>query len=133
MNAQLESIAQQTLSLSGSASATIFVVTRTGALSLAAAAGVDGPALDRLVGAVQSPEHPVARTAADGHADFDVTPIAPGGPALRSHVPLIKRDGTDSVVGVLAVAHQAALTADQRRALFELADQAAEFAADERE
>ena len=32
--------------------------------------------------------------------------MAPGGPALRSHVPLVvTQDGTETVLGVLALAH----------------------------
>ena len=43
---------------------------------------------------------------ADGVEMFDVAPTAPGGPALRSHLPLVvTRHGTDRVVGVLALAH----------------------------
>ena len=39
---------------------------------------------------------------------FDVLPTVPGGPALRSHLPLVvTRGGTDSVLGVLALAHDA--------------------------
>ncbi len=57
------------------------------------------------------PSHPVARTAADGLAAFDVLPMAPGGPKLRSHVPLVARvDGGDRILGVLAVAHDAPMT-----------------------
>jgi len=62
----------------------------------------------------------------DDAATFDVQPTAPGGPALRSHLPLVARDdGRRSVVGVLAVAHQHRLDPDSRRVLERLADTAA--------
>jgi hypothetical protein len=91
-------------------SAAIAVVEPAG-LRLAATAGLPGPAADGLRQAIQDPGHPVARTAADGLAAFDVLPVAPGGPTLRSHVPLIARvDGADRILGVLAVAHDAPMT-----------------------
>jgi hypothetical protein len=91
----------------GIASAAIFVVDANRArLELAASVGLAGPALDGLVAAVANQEHPVARTVAAGIASFDVLPTAPGGPALRSHLPLtIRRRDGDAIVGVLAVAH----------------------------
>ena len=56
----------------------------------------------------------------------DVRPMAPGGPALRSHVPLtVTRDGRTSVLGVLALAHEAPLGPDA----VELLDAAADLAA----
>ena len=54
------------------------------------------------------PGHPVARTMHETMPTFDVLPTGPGGPALRSHLPLVvTRGGTDSVLGVLALAHDA--------------------------
>lgn len=91
-------------------SAAIFVDRHgTSDLELAAAAGIEGPALDGLVSAVRNPEHPIARTMTDAGPSFDVRPINPGGPALRSHLPLGGR-------GVLAVAHDTALSPDARTA-----------------
>jgi hypothetical protein len=95
-------------------------------LELAAAAGIDGIALDRLAEAVRDSQHPIARTVADASASFDVTPTAPGGPALRSHVPLFVRDGARRrVAGVLAVAHDRPLDRAARERLEALADRAA--------
>ncbi len=70
-------------------SAAIFLVEPGSAvLELAAADGIEGPALDGLVAAVRQPEHPVARAVTDGGPTFDVLPVNPGGPRLRSHLPL---------------------------------------------
>ena len=91
-------------------SAAFAVVTPTG-LRLAATSGLPDAAAEGLARAIEDPAHPVARTAADGRAAFDVLPTAPGGPALRSHVPLLARqDGADRILGVLAVAHDAPMT-----------------------
>jgi GAF domain len=89
-------------------SAAIFVVDgQPDRLRLGAAHGVGEPAIRGLVAAVANPEHAIARTAATGEGSFDVLPTAPGGPALRSHLPLIvRRHDGDAVVGVLALAHQ---------------------------
>jgi hypothetical protein len=109
------------------ASATLFAIPPgSTTLELVAAAGIDGPALEGLVTAVRNPEHPVARSiTADGPL-FDVLPTAPGGPALRSHVPVrVVGDGTNLAVGVLAVAHQSPLSEADRSALLELASVAA--------
>lgn len=106
----------------GIESAAIFIQAASSALELGAAEGVAGPALERLVEAVQNPAHPIARTLADGVASYNVMPMAPGGPALRSHVPLM----SDRAVGVLAVAHDEPLGLDQQRSLVELAAQAAQ-------
>ena len=105
-------------------SAAIVVVEPAG-LRLAATAALPKPAADALGQAIQDPDHPVARTAADGLAAFDVLPMAPGGPKLRSNVPLVARvDGADRILGVLAVAHDAPMT--EHAALLEaIADLAA--------
>jgi hypothetical protein len=87
-------------------------------LVLAAAAGIEGPPLDTLVAAVQNPMHPIARALHDTEPTFDVRPINPGGPALRSHLPLDR-------LGVLAVAHHAPLDEGARRAIVTLAQEAA--------
>lgn len=111
----------------GVESAAIFMLPAAGGpLRLAAAAGVDGVPLQRLVEAVKSPEHPIARTLADGFATFDVRPTAPGGPALRSHLPIVRVAGSGGrPVGVLAVAHDAPLGETARRRLENLATSAA--------
>jgi signal transduction protein with GAF and PtsI domain len=88
-------------------SAAIFVVNeRSQVLELAASFGLGASAVAGLAAAVGNPAHPIATTVAAPVPTFDVLPMAPGGPALRSHLPLIvRRDGTDIVLGVLALAH----------------------------
>lgn len=111
----------------GIRSAVLFVL-RPGSfvLELAAAAGIDGPALEGLTAAVRNPDHPISRTIVDEATTYDVRPTAPGGPALRSHLPLVaSHAGRRTVVGVLAVAHQDRLTPETRRVLAILADTAA--------
>ena len=61
----------------------------------------------------------MARRLVDDEPTFDVLPMAPGGPKLRSHLPLIAGDG--GAVGVLAVAHDSPLDEDQRAELIALA------------
>lgn len=123
----LGSIVAAAAERAGVASAAIFIVDEgSGQLTLAAAAGVEGHSLERLVIAVRDPAHPIARTAVDGKSSFDVTPVAPGGPALRSHLPLVvENDGSHRTVGVLAVAHELPFNDSERDALMDLADQAA--------
>jgi hypothetical protein len=89
-------------------------------LDLAAAAGIEGPQLAGLATAVQNPLHPIARALHDEGPTFNVHPMNPGGPALRSHLPF---DG----LGVLAVAHEAAIGAEQQAELEQLANQATEL------
>jgi hypothetical protein len=103
-------------------SAVVFVL-RPGPrdLELAAAAGIGGSALEGLSSAVANPRHPIARTLADEKATYDVMPTAPGGPALRSHLPLVKGGAQPVVIGVLAVAHERSLSAESRQALEDLA------------
>jgi GAF domain-containing protein len=115
-------VARLAIDRPGIESAAIFIQAAGPALELGAAEGVAGPALERLVEAVQNPAHPIAITLADGVASYNVTPMALGGPALRSHVPLM----SDRAVGVLAVAHDEPLSLDQQRFLVELAAQAAQ-------
>lgn len=93
----------------------------TDALDLGAAAGVTRPALERLIAAVQDPGHPIARTSVENMASFDVTPMAPGGPALRSHVPVPGAGGGAPASGVLAVAHELPLDVRARDALTAIA------------
>jgi len=129
---RLRAVVAQATALPGIESAAIFI---SGAASkdlvLGAADGVAGPALDRLVEAVRHPEHPIARTMADGIASFDAMPMAPGGPALRSHLPLLtgaQDPANRPIVGVLAVAHELPVDADVRTALVELTGEAARAA-----
>jgi hypothetical protein len=98
-------------------------------LELAAAAGIDGPPLERLVEAVRNPAHPINRTVVDQIAGFDVQPTTPGGPALRSHLPLGHDDDRGTAAGVLAVAHDRTLDSNARRVLEGLADAAGELLA----
>jgi hypothetical protein len=121
---QLDWVAQEVVAVPGIESAVIFVVPPgTDSLRLVAAAGIEGPALDSLVAAVQDPAHPVARSLGEDGPTFDAYPINPGGPALRSHLPF--RGDTGDNVGVLAVAHDIALDDAQRRQLSLLAERAA--------
>ena len=117
----LDEVAQAALSIGGIESAAIFVP-RPGssALELAASAGIEGAPMAGLVAAVQNPMHPVARAVHDADPTFDVRPMNPGGPALRSHLPL-------GGLGVLAVAHDAGLAAADRAALERLAATATEL------
>jgi hypothetical protein len=124
--ADLQAIVRSAVTDGGVESAAVFVL-RPGspALELAAAAGIEGPALDRLISAVQDPAHPITRTLADDGPTFDVKPMNPGGPALRSHLPVVAvRDGRQTTVGVLAVAHEHSLSAHARETLQELANAA---------
>ena len=123
MPSTLQDIANEALTATASASAAIFLIEPAGGLRLGAAAGVSGEALERLVAAVQSPDHPVARTALTGESAFDVTPIAPAGPALRSHIAIV--DPSGERMGVLALAHQLPLTEEQQDAALDLAERAA--------
>ena len=108
-------------------SAAIFAVAPgSSQLELAAAAGIEGPPLDGLVAAVRNPAHPVARALSDDGPTFDVLPTAPGGPRLRSHLPLrTDRGGSRQTVGILAVAHDQPLEEPNRERLITLADGAA--------
>ncbi len=81
-------------------------VTEPDGLEIVAAVGIGDQATAALAKAVTDPRHPIAKTVATPVASFNVLPMAPSGPALRSHLPLVvRRDGTDRVVGVLALAH----------------------------
>ncbi len=111
----MQALARSALDIEGIQSAAIFVRRAgTSELELGAAAGIEGPALHGLVAAVGNPAHPVARALTDPGPTFDVLPMNPGGPKLRSHLPL---DGQ----GVLALAHDAPLSAGDRQRLTELA------------
>jgi GAF domain-containing protein len=109
----------------GIASAAVFVVSGDAAkLEIAAAFGLGDPTA--LATAVRNPAHPVARTAAERASAFDVRPMAAGGPALRSHLPLIIGDGANErLVGVLALAHDQPLGEEARWIVTGVADLAA--------
>ena len=127
----LDALARDALAIGDIQSAATFLSPDgPGALELAAAAGIDGPPLEGLVNAVRNPAHPVARALTDPGPTFDVLPMNPGGPRLRSHLPLVvERDGTRVVVGVLALAHESPLGEADRTRLFDLADGTASAAA----
>jgi hypothetical protein len=117
----LSEVAQAAVDIAGVESAAIFAShAGSAALELAAAAGINGPPLDGLVAAVQDPVHPIARAMHDVSPTFDVRPTNPGGPALRSHLPLGGR-------GVLAVAHDGNLGAEDRATLDQLASKATDL------
>jgi GAF domain-containing protein len=109
----------------GIASAAVFVVEGHGPdLRIGASIGLGDPAA--LAAAVRNPAHPVTRTAAERSTAFDVMPMAAGGPARRSHLPLIvgeHRSGT--VIGVLALAHDQPLGEETRSIVGAVADLAA--------
>ena len=95
-------------------------------LEIAASIGLDAAAAAGLTEAMRDPSHPIGRTFSDRAATYDVTPMNPGGPALRSHLPLIvRRDGSDRVVGVVALAYDDPIDPDQRPTLEAVADLAA--------
>lgn len=111
----LEEIARAALAVPAIESAAIFVARLgTSDLELAAAAGIEAQALDGLVAAVRNPAHPIALAMTDAGPTFDVPPMNPGGPTLRSHLSL-------GGLGVLAVAHDTALSTEARRELERLA------------
>jgi GAF domain-containing protein len=107
-------------------SAVIVLVDEPQGLTIAASTGLSDQAVAGLADALRNPGHPIARTVTEPVPTFDVTPTAPGGPALRSHLPLaVTRAGTDRVLGVLALAHHRPLDEDSRRILEAAADLAA--------
>jgi len=95
-------------------------------LEIVATFGLDGGAKAGLAEAMRRPTHPVTRTFGELTPTYDVAPTVPGGPALRSHLPLVvTRDGTDSVLGVLALAHDDPIDPAARPILEAAADLAA--------
>ncbi len=111
----------------GAASAAIVIADRSsGHLTIAASHGLGEDAIAGLAGAIRDPGHPIARTIATRKPTFDVAPTRPGGPALRTHAPLlITHEGADAVVGVLALAHDLPIDASRRPILLAGADLAA--------
>ena len=98
----------------------------TGELRIVASIGIDTETAAGLTAAVRNPAHAVARTYSSAETGFDVLPGAPGGPALRSHVPLIvEHDGGEQVVGVLALAHDQPIEAALRPIVVGVGDLAA--------
>jgi GAF domain-containing protein len=107
-------------------SAVIVVVDAPERLRIVASTGLAEPVIAGLAEAIRNPAHPIARTVREPGPSFDVLPTAPGGPALRSHLPLaVARDGSDTVLGVLALAHHHPLDAESRELLEAVADLAA--------
>jgi hypothetical protein len=101
-------------------SAAVFVA-EDGRLAIAASIGVGDPAA--LAAAVRNPAHPVARAVGERVSAFDVRPMAPGGPALRSHLLLtVDRDGSPVVLGVLALAHEGPTDLERRSILQAVGD-----------
>jgi GAF domain-containing protein len=95
-------------------------------LMIVTSIGLPEPAVAGLADALRNPGHPITRTVVDPVRSFDVLPSQPGGPALRSHLPLIvTRNGAKRVLGVLALAHHHSLDAESRRLLEAAADLAA--------
>jgi hypothetical protein len=122
----LDAAAREAISLADIGSAAIFVARPDSSeLELRGVAGIDGPALDSLRAAVRNPDHPIRRSMHDDGPTFDVRPMNPGGPALRSHLPLFALVGGRTAVGVLAVAHDRPLDPATRGALEALAARAA--------
>jgi GAF domain-containing protein len=107
-------------------SAVIVVVDGRDGLRIVATSGLPESTIAGLAEALRNPQHPIARTVGDPVPSFDVLPTAPGGPALRSHLPIaVTRDGSDTVLGVLALAHHRPLDAGTRYMLVAVADLAA--------
>jgi hypothetical protein len=107
-------------------SAAIVVEGADGALQIVATFGLDDAATAGLAEAVRRPAHPIARTFTTPTPTFDVLPTVPGGPALRSHLPLIvTRNGTSTALGVLALAHDQPIDPGMRAVIQAGADLAA--------
>lgn len=123
LNELLSGIASAT----GAGSGAILIADETtNELRIVASVGLEPDTAAGLTAAVRNPAHAVARTFASAETGFDVLPGAPGGPALRSHLPLIvERDGAQHVVGVLALAHDAPIEAALRPIAAAVADLAA--------
>jgi hypothetical protein len=95
-------------------------------LEIVASFGLQDAAVAGLAAAVGNPGHPIVRTFATPVASFDVLPTAPGGPALRTHIPLVVTRGSSEIVlGVLALAHEQPIDPVMRPILLAGADLAA--------
>jgi len=119
---QLTAVVEAAMAVEDIESAAIFVVSGDRTLQLVAASGIEGAPLDALKAAVLDPAHPIARSLVDDWPSFDVDPVNPGGPRLRSHLPF--RNDLGDPAGVLAVAHDIALQQPQRELLIQLAERA---------
>jgi hypothetical protein len=107
-------------------SAAIIVADEDGGLEIAATFALGDAATAGLAGAIRRPTHPIARTFDDRTTTFDVLPTVPGGPALRSHVPLVVTRGRrDTVMGVLALVHDHPIDPEMRPIIQAAADLAA--------
>jgi hypothetical protein len=107
-------------------SAAIAVAGEGSRLEIVATFGLDEASTAGLAGAIRRPGHPIARTFTEPTPTFDVLPTAPGGPALRSHLPLmVTRGGKGTVLGVLALAHDRSIEEEMRPMLLAAADLAA--------
>ena len=92
-------------------------------LAIVASIGLGEAAIAGLAAAARDPGHPIARTVSTPVASFDVVPTRPGGPALRSHLPLIvTRDRSAVVLGVLALAHDRPIDMEMRPLVQAVAD-----------
>jgi hypothetical protein len=121
-------LAREALEVAGIASAAIFAAEPgPGEMILVGVAGIEGAALGGLIAAVRDPRHPVRRAVTDPAATFNVAPMNPGGPALRSHLPLRQpgAEATSPAVGVLALAHGQPVVGEARETLERLATAAA--------
>jgi hypothetical protein len=95
-------------------------------LEIVASMGLADATRAALTAAVANPDHPIARTFARPVSSFNAQPTAPGGPAWRSHLPLIVTRGQRNIVlGVLALAHDHAIDLDEQPLLQAVADLAA--------
>lgn len=107
LNAILDALCEQ---LGMGSGAIVMVEQPSGRLGIAASFGLGAEAAAGLFHAIENPGHPIARTIATPVPSFNVLPTVPGGPVLRSHVPLtVTRSGAGVVLGVLALAHDAPL------------------------
>jgi hypothetical protein len=127
VDAILDGLLARIAAATGAGSGAILIVDGiTHELRIVASVGLGADAAAGLTAAIRNPAHAVARTFATGETGFDVLPGAPGGPALRSHLPLtVERHGTERVVGVLALAHDQPIEPDLRPILVGVADLAA--------
>ncbi len=135
--AVLAEVARAVLDVPGIASVAVFAgASGSAPIRLVAVAGIAGPPLDGLLAAVRDPGHPVRRAIGDQGPTFNVAPINPGGPALRSHLPL-RLPGADAAspaIGVLALAHDQPVSVEARDRMEQLAETAtAAIAADQAE
>jgi len=116
----------ETIAAASEVQSAAVVVRAADGFEIVATFGIDAAATAGLAEAIRRPGHPIARTFDEPTPTFDVKPTAPGGPALRSHLPLIvTRGGTDEVLGVLALAHDRPTDPEMRQVLEAAADLAA--------